>query len=248
LGNLLKFARRGSANHKIWLILEAKLKQDIEKTIETEGELRGWGHDFVEKLKKRSWQECMAAQQGWYNALLIVDTRVNPKEAPNFFATLSDATAQAESSEEETNPDPGPGEESDTPYRPVSDEILGLWTYSHEYEIHGRTVRQKLVIDVRRAGSEERQTATGPMPTYLYEGYVVEIQEITDEMSRPLAAVGELIWKLKYKKISREPSESLLKYSLNNLKDRYGAYGIRLLRQKGILEVGQAKYYRGDGR
>lgn len=247
LGNLLKFARRGSINHKIWLILEKKLKQDIEKTIDREGQIRGWEPSFVEKLQKRFWQECMMAQQGWYNVMLIADTKVSPMEAPNFFATVG-GTGSEGISGTETDPDPGSGEESDTPYKTVSDEILGLWTFTNEYEIHGRIVRQKLVIDVRRAGSEERQTATGPMPKYFYEGYVAEIKEITDEWSRPLAAEGELIWKLEYTKTRREPSERVLGYSLNNLKDRRAAYGIRLLRQEGILEVGQAKYYRGDGR
>ena len=274
LGNLLKFFRRGDANHKIWLILEAKLKQDIEKTIESEGQMRGWDRDYIEKRKKRSWQECMAAQQGWYNAMLIVDTRVSPKEAPNFFATLSEPTIIAGNADspagdtgslvdtttgskpdpnvrdtnQENESDPGTGEESDTPYHTVADEILGLWTYTHEQEIHGRIIRQKLVIEIQRAGTEEYQTATGSMPKYLYEGYVVEIQEITDEWSRPYAAVGELIWKLEYTKTRREPSERFLGYSLDVLKDRYAAFGIRLLRQEGILEVGQAKYYRGTNR
>jgi hypothetical protein len=236
LGNLLQFARRGSDNHKIWLILEAKLKQDIEKTIESEGQTRGWARDYIEKRKKRSWQECMAAQQGWYNAMLIVDTRVSPREAPNFFSTLGDVTVLAENSGspvegtgsggnsltdtdpdldvrgriQENESDPGTGGQSDTAYLAVSDEILGLWTYTHEQEIHGQILRQKLVVEIRRAGTEEYQTATGPMPKYFYEGYVAEIQGVTDEWSRPLAAVGELLWKLEYTQTHREPSERFL--------------------------------------
>jgi hypothetical protein len=261
LGNLTKFTRRGSANHKIWLVLEGKLKEDIEKSVESEGQARGWNREYIERRKTRLWNECMAAQQGWFNTLLIVDTRVTPKEAPDFFSSLSDtaviagnadspagSTGSQVSSPREAAPDPGPGGGSETPYHTVSDEILGLWTYTHEQEIHGRILRQTLVIEVQRAGTEEYQTATGPMPKYFYEGYVAEIQGVTNEWGKPLAAVGELIWKLQYNKTRGEPSERFLGYSLDNLKDKYGAFGIRLLRQEGILEVGMAKYYRGAAR
>jgi hypothetical protein len=88
LGNLLQYARRGKKNHKTWLMLEQKTKMKIFAEIEQEGKLRGRDRATIEKRKQKAWQQCMAAQQGWLDGKMIVLTKVDPKNAPNFFEKL----------------------------------------------------------------------------------------------------------------------------------------------------------------
>lgn len=89
LGNLLQYARRASDNHKIWLMLEKKVKENIFSKIDKEGKASGWEPSFTENRKQKAWQECMASQQGWFNAEMALKTNVNQYEAPNFFDTLT---------------------------------------------------------------------------------------------------------------------------------------------------------------
>jgi hypothetical protein len=89
LGNLLQFARRGSANHKIWLMLESKTKEAIFAEIEREAELTEWDRAYIENRKQKAWQQCLAAQQGWLDNVMAAWTTVPAKSAPNFFETLA---------------------------------------------------------------------------------------------------------------------------------------------------------------
>jgi hypothetical protein len=239
LGNLLKYARRGSENHKIWLMLERKTEETMKAAIDREGELRGWDRNFIEARKQRAWQQCMAAQQGWFNDTLSIWTNVKAEDAPNFFDMLRAGDVE----EDNTNTQ---DEEEIQDTGVVSDEILGKWTWTHEYQVphSDRVVRQKLVVDVQRAGTEEGSTAYGPILVYLYEGYVVEIENVTDERSQPLAAPGDLCWRIKYTSSHRAPLEDVLGYTFDSVLDRMGEFSIRLLRNQGILEIGRAKYYR----
>lgn len=239
LGNLLKYARRGSENHKIWLMLESKTQETMFAAIEKEGEMRGWDRDFIDARKKRAWQQCMAAQQGWFDDTLAIWTNVKAENAPNFFETLR--AVNPEENDVNTQ-DEGGGEHTVV----LSDEILGKWTWTNEYKRphSDQIIRQKMTVDVRRVGTEERSTAYGPMPVYLYEGYVAEIENITNERSAPLAAPGDLCWKIKYTTSHRAPSEDYLGYTFDSILDRMGEFSIRLLRNQGILEIGRAKYYR----
>ncbi len=88
LGNLLQYARRGKRNHKTWLMLERKTKMKIFADIEQEGKMRGRDRASVEERKRRAWEACMTAQQGWLDGKMIVLTKVDPKNAPNFFEKL----------------------------------------------------------------------------------------------------------------------------------------------------------------
>lgn len=90
LGNLLQYARRGSKNHKIWLMLERKLKEKIFADIEWEGWFLGLDRATIEKRKQKQWTVCMLAQQGWHDANMMLWTRVDTKNAPNFFESMSE--------------------------------------------------------------------------------------------------------------------------------------------------------------
>ena len=245
LGNLLQYARRGSENHKIWLMLESETKESMFAAIDYEGRARGWDQNFIENRKQKAWQQCMAAMQGWFDNTLAVWTNVNAKNAPNFFETLRSDPAEIDDQNVQDADSGSEGEGTENP-RVISDEILGKWTWTHEYKRPhtDQIIRQKFTVDVRRAGAEERSTAYGSMPVYLYEGYVLEIENVTNERSQPLAAPGDLCWKIKYTTSHRAPSEDVLGYTFNSLLDRMGEFSIRLLRGQGILEIGRAKYYR----
>lgn len=247
LGNLLRYARRGSENHKTWLMLEKKTREMIHWNIEKEGGLRGWDPAFIENRRKKAWEQCMAAQQGWFDASMAAITSVEPKGAPDFFAALA-AGGTGGGGGEAPPVDSGGGSGGEVPDPGVlSDAILGKWTWIHEYRVPNtnRSVRQKLSIVVRRAGTGEWATAYGPMPTYLYEGHILEIENVTDEWSRPIGAPGDLMWKITYATTHRAPSPLFLGYKCVSLKGFKGEISnFRLRRNEGVLEVGNAKYTR----
>ncbi|MCJ7586829.1 MAG: hypothetical protein MUQ00_02870 [Candidatus Aminicenantes bacterium] len=89
LGNLLQYTRRGSENHKIWLMLERKTKEAMFSLIDREGAREGWDRAFIEKRRQNALAQFMGAQQGWYDTFLVTQTGVQAKEAPNFFETLA---------------------------------------------------------------------------------------------------------------------------------------------------------------
>jgi hypothetical protein len=89
LGNLLQYARRGSENHKIWLILDGKLRKTIFELIETQGAQQGWDRAFIDQRTQNALTQFTAAQQGWFDAWLIAQTGVQGKNAPDFFKTLT---------------------------------------------------------------------------------------------------------------------------------------------------------------
>jgi len=94
LGNLLQYARRGSENHKTWLVLEQKTKEAMFILIDRQGAREGWDPALIEKRKQNALAQFMGAQQGWYDALLVAQTGVTGKDAPNFFETLTAAPPQ----------------------------------------------------------------------------------------------------------------------------------------------------------
>jgi hypothetical protein len=89
LGNLLQYARRGSENHKTWLVLEQKTKEAMFILIDRQGAREGWDPALIEKRRQNALAQFMGAQQGWYDALLVAQTGVTGKDAPNFFETLT---------------------------------------------------------------------------------------------------------------------------------------------------------------
>ncbi len=89
LGNLLQYARRGSENHKIWLMLERKTKKMIFEEFEKEGALRGLDRASIEKRKQEAWKACIGALQGWSDAEMMMWTKVDPRNAPDFFESMS---------------------------------------------------------------------------------------------------------------------------------------------------------------
>ena len=245
LGNLLKYARRGSENHKIWLMLERKTEETMLAAIEKEGEIRGWDRNFIDSRKEKARQQFMAAQQGWFDTTLAIWTNVKAEDAPNFFDTLIVGAEEVDDPNIQDLDSGSEGEGTENP-RVISDEILGKWTWTNEYKRphSDQIIRQKFTVDVQSVGTEERSTAYGSMPVYLYEGYVSEIENVTNERSQPLAAPGDLCWKIKFTTSHRAPSEEYLGYTFDSVLDRMGEFSIRLLRGQGILEIGRARYYR----
>lgn len=251
LGNLLQYARRNTDNHKIWLMLEAKAREAIFRDIESEGRLRAWDSTFIEDRKQKAWRECMAAQQGWFDEMMAVMTSVRPENAPNFFESLDTNGNQADTGETtaeevavvngnnaEANDQNSQEVETETPT--VGDKILGRWTYTNEYLYLGKTIKQKLVVVVQRAGTLERETFGGILRDHLYEGYIEEAVGFENQGFH----AGQLCWKIKYTESHQPPSEEYLGYTMNSLLDQYGDFGIRLKRREQVLEVGQVKYYR----
>lgn len=238
LGNLQLHALRGTENYEILLMLEKKIKDAMFSKIDQAARELGYTSAQFEDRKKRAWREFQAAFQAVHDDDMARRTNVKPRNAPNFFNSLRAGDIEADTGDE--------GEtEVDNP-DVISDEILGIWTWKNEYKVPNtdRTVRQMLSIDVRRAGTEEKSTAYGPRTVYLYEGYIVEIENVTDEWSRPLAAPGALTWKIRYTSSHQTPSKDYLSYTLDIIQDRRSSFGIRLVRGLDKLEVGRARYYR----
>jgi len=89
LGNLTQYARRGTENHTIALMLEEKIKDTIFSQIDQGGQKQGWTSAYIEDLKQKAWQEFQVAQQGWHDDDMARRTSVNVNNAPNFFDTLA---------------------------------------------------------------------------------------------------------------------------------------------------------------
>lgn len=247
----LKFVRRESSKHRIWLRLEEQSENFLKDLVKTAAAEQMLSARDKQDLEKRVLQEFAAATVGWHDSQMAALTFVHQENAPDFFDILEGGTGTTTGNQEE---DPGEAEEAEDPEPEpenpgaVSDEILGLWTWTHAYtKPHSdQVIKQKLSVHIRRAGVEQQETMYGPQPVYVYEGYVAAIENVTDERSRPAAAEGDLIWKIRYTSTNREPSPQRLSYSFDNLIDRYGEFTVYLIRPDHVLEIGKAKYYRGS--
>ncbi len=89
LANLLRYARRGSENHQIWLRLDRRLKQTLFEIIDLQAAQEGWVSVEIEERKQDALKQYIGAQQHWFDDAMVTATGVKPNEAPNFFDTLA---------------------------------------------------------------------------------------------------------------------------------------------------------------
>jgi hypothetical protein len=127
LGNLLQYARRGSENHRIWLILDGKLRKTISELIEAQGAQQGWDRASIGQRTKNALTQFTAAQQGWFDTWLIAQTGVKGKQAPDFFKTLAAPPPPSPPVQPPVNP-PSPPVQPPTPPQPSSrDAVPGVY-------------------------------------------------------------------------------------------------------------------------
>jgi len=102
IGNLLQYARRGSEEHKTWVKLDELTQNLIKGLIDQEGVREGWSKSYIDERKKNAQAQYLFALQGWTEALLIRQTHVYPKDAPNFFKTMRVTAGDSVGGETET--------------------------------------------------------------------------------------------------------------------------------------------------
>ncbi len=89
IGNLLRYARPGSENRRIWLRLESRVRKTLFELIDLQAAQEGWAAAEVDRRKLEAAQEFTWALQHRFDDALAASTGVRPDQAPDFFASLT---------------------------------------------------------------------------------------------------------------------------------------------------------------
>lgn len=92
LGQQLKYIKKNTPNHRLWLDIERELLNVFNTEVEALGAARAMYPRELEQLKKTARTQFTASLQGWFDDQLVAITGVLPGEAPNFFAILGQET------------------------------------------------------------------------------------------------------------------------------------------------------------
>ena len=90
----LKFVRRGSPEHKIWLKLEENSRKYLVKTCRELARRLSFSSYDAEKLEKRALREFAGATIGLFDKRMAALTFIHQENVPNFFEKLKGNTGQ----------------------------------------------------------------------------------------------------------------------------------------------------------
>jgi hypothetical protein len=110
----LKFVRRESSKHRIWLRLEEQSENYLKDMVRDAASKQLLSARDAQDLEKKVLQEFAAATVGWHDNQMAALTFVHQENAPNFFDILQGGTGtipdseREESEEEEETEEPEP--------------------------------------------------------------------------------------------------------------------------------------------
>jgi len=171
LSNQLRFAKRGTDEHRIFKDLERICRIAVSETVKRLAQKDGWSEQTRKQKERDALREFEAATFGWHDSDMARITGVRPENVLNFFDTIDRENITPPQSE---IVNPGV----------VSDAILGKWQiqYTGRYDIP----ENNIVVVVRRGPGDNRT---------VYEGHILEVGEYMKNMGfRP----GQLFLKLTY--------------------------------------------------